>query len=156
MSKMAKHSPLPLLALTLPPPAAGFPLLVIHGRHDQLASPKNAEKLAKRLRAPCILLEGAHFIVRECAGQINMLLAGLVFGERHFQVRVGVGRERWWKGLVERGEEGAGDSSGQIVLRQNGMLILLAMLTDLGEACPGGVGVCVWGGGLEEGGGRGS
>ena len=52
-----------------------------------LASLANAEALARRLRAPCVVLEGAHFLVRECAGQINALLAGLVFSHQHFQVR---------------------------------------------------------------------
>ncbi len=61
-----------------------FPVAVIHGRHDVLAAPSHGEALAKRLHAPLIMLEGAHFIVRECAGQINMLLASLVLGQRHF------------------------------------------------------------------------
>lgn len=64
--------------------SAKFPVAVIHGRHDLLAAPEHGEALAKRLHAPLIMLEGAHFIVRECAGQINMLLASLVLGRRHF------------------------------------------------------------------------
>ncbi|WIA35317.1 hypothetical protein OEZ86_003772 [Tetradesmus obliquus] len=63
--------------------AAGFSVLVVHGRSDKLASPANAEALARRLQAPCVLLPGAHFIVRECAGQINMLLSNLVWGRQH-------------------------------------------------------------------------
>ncbi|KAF6253987.1 hypothetical protein COO60DRAFT_1703552 [Scenedesmus sp. NREL 46B-D3] len=63
--------------------AAGFPVLVVHGRSDKLASPANAEALARRLQAPCVMLPGAHFIVRECAGQINMLLSNLVWGRQH-------------------------------------------------------------------------
>eukprot|EP00879_Flechtneria_rotunda_P030356 GHRR01032981.1.p1 GENE.GHRR01032981.1~~GHRR01032981.1.p1 ORF type:complete len:410 (+),score=138.23 GHRR01032981.1:137-1366(+) len=62
---------------------AGFPVLVIHGRNDKLASAANAESLARRLAAPCVILPGAHFIVRECAGQINMLLSSLVLGKQH-------------------------------------------------------------------------
>lgn len=62
---------------------AGFPVLVIHGRNDKLASAANAEALARRLNAPCVILPGAHFIVRECAGQINMLLSSLVLGPMH-------------------------------------------------------------------------
>jgi pimeloyl-ACP methyl ester carboxylesterase len=47
-----------LLALRLPAclPAAGFPVLVVHGRSDKLASPANAEALARRLQAPCVML----------------------------------------------------------------------------------------------------
>lgn len=37
-------------------PAAGFPVLVIHGRNDKLASSANAEALAHRLGAPCVIL----------------------------------------------------------------------------------------------------
>lgn len=36
--------------------AAGFPILVIHGRSDKLAAAANAEALARRLGAPCVLL----------------------------------------------------------------------------------------------------
>jgi pimeloyl-ACP methyl ester carboxylesterase len=35
---------------------AGFPVLVIHGRNDKLASAANAEALARRLNAPCVIL----------------------------------------------------------------------------------------------------
>lgn len=34
--------------------------------------------------AALVCRPGAHFIVRECAGQINMLLSSLVFGKQHF------------------------------------------------------------------------
>lgn len=67
------------------PVAANFPICVIHGRHDMLASHQNAEILAERLGAPCIILDGAHFIVRECAGQINMILTSLILGQQHIQ-----------------------------------------------------------------------
>eukprot|EP00775_Hariotina_reticulata_P008082 gene8082-8276_t len=63
--------------------SAGFPVLVIHGRSDKLAAASNAEALARRLAAPLVILPGAHFIVRECAGQINMLLSCLVLGQQH-------------------------------------------------------------------------
>jgi pimeloyl-ACP methyl ester carboxylesterase len=36
--------------------AAGFPVLVIHGRNDKLASAANAEALARQLHAPCVIL----------------------------------------------------------------------------------------------------
>eukprot|EP00877_Chromochloris_zofingiensis_P007062 jgi/Chrzof1/2609/Cz11g22100.t1 len=65
--------------------SANFPICVIHGRHDMLASHQNAEILAERLGAPCIILDGAHFIVRECAGQINMILTSLILGQQHIQ-----------------------------------------------------------------------
>lgn len=58
-------------------------MLVIHGRNDKLASAANAEALARRLNAPCVTLPGAHFIVRECAGSVNMLLSSLVLGPQH-------------------------------------------------------------------------
>jgi hypothetical protein len=75
-------------------------VLVIHGRRDALASVAHAEALAARLRAPCVVLEGAHFIVRECAGQINALLAGLVLGHTHFQV--GGWKSCFWGGEGKR------------------------------------------------------
>lgn len=53
---------------------SGFPTLVMHGRHDLLASPQYGERLAARLGASCVLMEGAHFIPRECAPQVNALL----------------------------------------------------------------------------------
>lgn len=76
---------MPTLLVLLPalPRAAGFPVLVIHGRNDKLASAANAEALARRLNAPCVTLPGAHFIVRECAGSVNMLLSSLVLGPQH-------------------------------------------------------------------------
>lgn len=45
------------LSTLLPfPAAAGFPILVIHGRNDKLAAASNAEALARRLGAPCVML----------------------------------------------------------------------------------------------------
>jgi hypothetical protein len=35
------------------------------GRHDLIATPAFAEKLAERLGAPCVLIDGAHFTPRE-------------------------------------------------------------------------------------------
>ncbi|KAF8060538.1 rutD [Scenedesmus sp. PABB004] len=64
--------------------ATAFPKLVIHGRSDKLASSANAEKLARRLGAPCVVLPAAHFCVREAAAQINLMLTSLVLGAEHF------------------------------------------------------------------------
>jgi len=54
-----------------------FPTLVLHGRRDLLAAPALGERLARRLRCPSVHLEGAHFIVRECAAQVNALLVAV-------------------------------------------------------------------------------
>ncbi|KAK9819995.1 hypothetical protein WJX72_004920 [[Myrmecia] bisecta] len=51
-----------------------FPVLVIHGRHDMLAMPYYAERLAHKLEAACVMLEGAHFLTRERGPEVNMLL----------------------------------------------------------------------------------
>jgi pimeloyl-ACP methyl ester carboxylesterase len=58
-----------------------FPTLVLHGRRDLLADPSLGEKLARRLRCPCVFLEGAHFIVRECAAQTNALLVAVALSD---------------------------------------------------------------------------
>lgn len=58
----------------------GFPMVVLHGRHDLLAEPRFGEALAKRLTAPFMLLEGAHFIVRECAAHVSFVLGHLILG----------------------------------------------------------------------------
>jgi len=59
---------------------SSFPALVLHGRRDLLAAPSLGERLARRLRCPSVFLEGAHFIVRECAGQVNSLLCAVCAG----------------------------------------------------------------------------
>ncbi|KAK9788003.1 hypothetical protein WJX73_006862 [Symbiochloris irregularis] len=59
-----------------------FPVLVIHGRHDLLAAPKFGEALAHRLGAPCIMLEGAHMLCRECGYHINLLLDHIIYHAR--------------------------------------------------------------------------
>jgi pimeloyl-ACP methyl ester carboxylesterase len=58
-----------------------FPTLVLHGRRDLLADPSLGERLARRLRCPSVFLEGAHFIVRECAAQTNALLVAVALSE---------------------------------------------------------------------------
>ncbi|KAL3134650.1 hypothetical protein ABBQ32_007659 [Trebouxia sp. C0010 RCD-2024] len=60
-----------------------FPMMVIHGRYDILAAPKHGETLAARLECPCMRLEGAHFVTRECGPEINLLLNHMVYhGQR--------------------------------------------------------------------------
>jgi pimeloyl-ACP methyl ester carboxylesterase len=54
---------------------AQIPVLVLHGRHDILATPRFGEQLARRLAAPCVLLEGAHFLTRERGPEVNQLIA---------------------------------------------------------------------------------
>jgi uncharacterized membrane protein YgcG len=54
--------------------AAGFPAVVLHGRHDLLADARWGERLAARLGCPALVVDGAHFIVRECAPFINFVL----------------------------------------------------------------------------------
>lgn len=57
--------------------------MVIHGRYDILAAPKYGEQLATRLECPCMMLEGAHFVTRECGPEINLLLNHMVYhGQR--------------------------------------------------------------------------
>lgn len=52
-------------------PAGPFPIKVIHGTGDILAAPRHAARLAARLRCPLVLLEGAHFITRDCAAEVR-------------------------------------------------------------------------------------
>ncbi len=60
-----------------------FPMMVIHGRYDILAMAKYGEQLARRLECPCMMLEGAHFVTRECGPEINLLLTHMVYhGQR--------------------------------------------------------------------------
>ena len=58
-----------------------FPVLVLHGRQDIIALPRYGEKLAARLQAPFVALEGGHFVMREQAAAVNHLLRGAVLGE---------------------------------------------------------------------------
>ncbi len=60
-----------------------FPMMIIHGRYDILAMAKYGEQLARRLECPCMMLEGAHFVTRECGPEINLLLTHMVYhGQR--------------------------------------------------------------------------
>jgi pimeloyl-ACP methyl ester carboxylesterase len=66
--------------------------MFIHGRHDVLAELKYAEALAHRLRAQLTVLDGAHFVTRECAHEVNLLLRTLINGHiPHRCVRAGCG-----------------------------------------------------------------
>lgn len=49
---------------------ACFPVRLVHGCQDLLAMPKYGIKMAKRLRAPIVMLTGGHMITRECAAQV--------------------------------------------------------------------------------------
>ncbi|KAG2485288.1 hypothetical protein HYH03_015963 [Edaphochlamys debaryana] len=50
---------------------AGFPIMVVHGTDDILAVPRHAARLARQLSAPLVMLDGAHFITRDCAPELN-------------------------------------------------------------------------------------
>ncbi|CAL8464728.1 g4263 [Coccomyxa elongata] len=62
-----------------------IPVLVIHGRHDILAMPRFGEQLAHKLHAPCIMLEGAHFLTRERGPEVNQLIKHVVMHGRRLQ-----------------------------------------------------------------------
>ncbi|GIL83246.1 hypothetical protein Vretimale_11375 [Volvox reticuliferus] len=48
------------------------PFKVIHGYHDTMAMPAYGERIARHARAPFIMLNGGHFVVRECASEVCM------------------------------------------------------------------------------------
>ncbi|GIL91824.1 hypothetical protein Vretifemale_19411 [Volvox reticuliferus] len=50
--------------------AFGIPIKVIHGSEDILAELRHARRLARDLGAPLVVVDGAHFIPRDCAHQI--------------------------------------------------------------------------------------
>ena len=58
---------------------AKFPVLCIHGRHDIVADPKFGEKLAAQLEATLVMLEGAHFVPRECGHQVRCIFGAGLF-----------------------------------------------------------------------------
>mmetsp|Transcript_30747 Transcript_30747/g.78571 ORF Transcript_30747/g.78571 Transcript_30747/m.78571 type:complete len:367 (-) Transcript_30747:395-1495(-) len=57
--------------------SGGFPVWFLHGRHDLIATPKFAERLASRFSAPCVFVDGGHFIPRECGRECSALLLTL-------------------------------------------------------------------------------
>ena len=44
----------------------------MHGMHDLVAAPKHAADLASRLGTRLVLLDGAHFIPRECSEPVSV------------------------------------------------------------------------------------
>ena len=52
---------------------------VVHGRYDILAAPKHAEALARKMCCRLVMVEGAHFITRECGTELNSLLRAIIF-----------------------------------------------------------------------------
>lgn len=58
-----------------------FPIWFMHGRHDVVALARFAEQLAHRLGAPCLVVDGAHFIPRDCGHEVNVLL-GAIFSRK--------------------------------------------------------------------------
>ena len=57
----------------------GFPITVLHGRHDLLASRAAGGRLAARLGAAYVEIEGAHFLTRERGPEVNALLAHAIW-----------------------------------------------------------------------------
>ncbi|PNW86213.1 hypothetical protein CHLRE_02g077451v5 [Chlamydomonas reinhardtii] len=55
--------------------ADGVPVKLVHGSHDLMAHWQYGERTAKQLRAAFILIDGGHFIARECAATVCMHLA---------------------------------------------------------------------------------
>ncbi|KAG2425999.1 hypothetical protein HXX76_013370 [Chlamydomonas incerta] len=55
--------------------ADGVPVKLVHGSHDLMAHWQYGERTAKHLRAAFILIDGGHFIARECAAIVCMHLA---------------------------------------------------------------------------------
>lgn len=52
---------------------------MVHGRYDILAAPKHAEALARKMCCRLVMVEGAHFITRECGTELNSLLRAIIF-----------------------------------------------------------------------------
>lgn len=53
------------------PRTGGFPVLLMHGKHDLIAAPGHAEALARRLGTRAVMLSGAHFITRERSEEVR-------------------------------------------------------------------------------------
>ena len=58
--------------------SAGLPVLVVHGRRDVIADATSGRRLARRLKATFLLVDGSHMVQRECAPAINPALARLI------------------------------------------------------------------------------
>ena len=53
-------------------------MLLMHGRHDLVAAPRYAAELASRLSSKVVMVDGAHFIPRECSDQVARALISVV------------------------------------------------------------------------------
>uniref|UniRef100_A0A7S3QYD1 AB hydrolase-1 domain-containing protein n=2 Tax=Dunaliella tertiolecta TaxID=3047 RepID=A0A7S3QYD1_DUNTE len=60
--------------------SAGFPVWFLHGRADCVAMPKFAEKLARKLGAPCLIFSGGHLVFRENAMEVALLVRSICTG----------------------------------------------------------------------------
>eukprot|EP00871_Galdieria_phlegrea_P000169 jgi/Galph1/1152/GphlegSOOS_G5915.1 len=58
-----------------------FPVLCISGKYDQLVSCVSCKKLARALKGHHVTLAGAHFLVEECAEQVNKLIHLFLLGD---------------------------------------------------------------------------
>lgn len=67
---------------------AEFPRMCIHGRQDIVALPSLGGKLAAAIRATFVVLEGAHFLVRERGHAVTLLLEENVLGQSRGLERV--------------------------------------------------------------------
>ena len=67
MADSVPHFPPP----RLPRRSGGYPIKLMHGVHDLIAMPKHASKLAGRLGARLVMVDGGHLITRECAAQVG-------------------------------------------------------------------------------------
>ncbi|CAN8071005.1 unnamed protein product [Agarophyton chilense] len=63
-----------------------FPKLVLYGQSDPVVLPRASRGLAQRIGAPCLSVPGSHFIVDECAAEVNALLQAL-FERGEWRVR---------------------------------------------------------------------
>ncbi len=54
--------------------AGAFPVLMLHGAHDDVSNPLYAAKVAARLCCAFVLLPAAHWLLRECRGQVSRLI----------------------------------------------------------------------------------
>jgi hypothetical protein len=50
----------------------------MHGTHDLVAAPRYAAELASRLSSKVVMVDGAHFIPRECSDNVARALISVV------------------------------------------------------------------------------
>lgn len=58
--------------------AANIPIVVLHGRQDLVAAPCYGRRIARKLGAKFVEIEGAHLITRECAHDVSHELLRIV------------------------------------------------------------------------------